>query len=129
MFTIIADSAVRLQSQAPGRKESNALYDQLVAAALKNYDANDYLYWWESSWDYDPEPGLGRITAPLLAVNFADDLINPSELGVMEKLVPRVAKGRSVLVPRSERTIGHMTQTQAAVWRPYLEQLLGSLPE
>jgi len=128
MFTIINDSAVRLQSQAPTRKAADALYDQLVANYLKSYDANDCLYWFESSWDYDPEPGLGRITAPLLAVNFADDLINPSELGVMEKLIPRVAKGRSVLVPRSDRTIGHQTLTQAVVWKPYLEQLLGSLP-
>jgi len=129
MFTIIGDSAVRLQSQGPGRKEAGALYDQIVAAAQKNYDANDYLYWWESSWDYDPEPELGRISAPLLAVNFADDLINPAELGVMERLIPRVPKGRAVLVPRSERTIGHQTLNLAAVWRPYLEQLLGSLPE
>jgi homoserine O-acetyltransferase len=127
-FTIMADSPVRLQKQAPTWKESNALYDQLVAGALKSYDANDYLFWFESSWDYDPEPQLGKIKAPLLAVNFADDQINPSELGVMEKLITKVAHGRFVLVPRSDRTMGHQTLTQAAVWKPYLEELLRTLP-
>jgi homoserine O-acetyltransferase len=128
LFTIMNDSAVRLQNQAPTRKAGDALYDQLVASIQKNADANDYLYWFESSWDYDPEPGLGRIKAPLLAVNFADDQINPAELGVMDKLITRVPKGRLVLVPRSDRTIGHQTQTQAAVWKPYLEELLRGLP-
>ena len=126
-FTIMADSPVRLQHQAPTRQAGNALYDQLVAGALKN-DANDYLYWFEASADYDPEPELAKIKAPLLAVNFADDQINPSSLGVMEPLVAKVAKGRFVLVPMSSRTIGHQTLTQAVVWKPYLEELLRSLP-
>lgn len=128
VFTIMVDSAVRLQSQAPTRQDGNALYDKLVAAALKNLDANDYLYWFESSWDYNPEPDLGKIKAKLVAVNFADDLINASELGVMEKLITKVSNGRFVLVPASSRTIGHQTLTQAVVWKPYLEELLRSLP-
>jgi homoserine O-acetyltransferase len=128
VFTIMVDSAVRLQAQAPTRQDGNALYDKLVAAALKNLDANDYLYWFESSWDYNPEPDLGKIKAKLMAVNFADDLINASELGVMEKLITKVSNGRFVLVPASSRTIGHQTLTQAAVWKPYLEELLRSLP-
>jgi homoserine O-acetyltransferase len=127
LFTIMADSAARLQSQAPTWKEANGLYDQLVGNARKNYDANDYLYWFESSRDYDPEPELGRIKAPLLAVNFADDQINPAELGVMEKLITRVPGGRSVLVPASDRTMGHQTLSQAVLWKPFLEQLLRSL--
>jgi homoserine O-acetyltransferase len=128
LFTLMVDSAVRLQAQAPTRPEGNALYDRLVASASKSLDANDYLYWFESSWDYDPEPDLGKIKARLVAVNFADDLINASELGVMAKLNPRVPQARFVLVPASDRTIGHQTLTQAAVWKPYLEELLRSLP-
>jgi homoserine O-acetyltransferase len=127
LFTIMVDSAVRLQAQAPTRQEGNALYDKLVAAALKSLDANDYLYWFESSWDYNPEPDLGKIKANLVAVNFADDLINASELGVMEKLIKNIPKGRFVLVPASSRTTGHQTLTQAAVWKPYLEELFRSL--
>ena len=128
MFTLMTDSAVRLQAQAPSREGASALYDRLVAAALKTYDANDYLYWFESSWDYDPEPDLGKIQARLVAVNFADDLINAPELGVMEKLVARVPKGRFVLVPAGARTIGHQTLSQAAVWKSYLQELLRELP-
>jgi homoserine O-acetyltransferase len=123
IFNLMADSPVRLQGQGPTRQAGNALYDQLVATARKN-DANDYLYWFESSFDYDPEPALGSIKARLLAVNFADDQINPSSLGVMEGLTAKVANGRFVLVPISSRTIGHQTLTQAAVWKPYLEELL-----
>jgi homoserine O-acetyltransferase len=128
LFTLMVDSAVRLQAQAPTRPAGNALYDRLVAAALKGLDANDYLYWFESSWDYDPEPELGRIKARLVAVNFADDLINASELGVMEKVKAKLPQGRFALVPASDRTIGHQTLTQAVVWKPYLEELLRSLP-
>jgi homoserine O-acetyltransferase len=125
VFTVMADSAVRLQAEAPTFKAGNALFDQLVASALKTYDANDFLYWFESSWDYDPEPGLDRIKARLIAVNFADDQINPCELGVMEKAVARIPGARAVLVPAGPGTIGHQTQTRAALWRAYVEELLG----
>ncbi len=128
LFLIMTDSPVRLQKQAPTRKEADALYEKTMAEALKKFDANDYLYWYESSWDYDPEPGLGKIKAPLMAVNFADDEINPPDIGVMEKLVPKVPNGKFVLVPESERTIGHQTLTLAAVWKAYLEQLLREAP-
>jgi homoserine O-acetyltransferase len=128
LFTLMVDSPVRLQAQAPTRQEANGLYDKLVAGALKTLDANDYLYWFESSWDYDPEPALAQIKARVMAVNFADDLINASELGVMDKLMPRLANARSVLVPRSPQTIGHQTLTLAVVWKPYLEELLKTLP-
>jgi homoserine O-acetyltransferase len=128
IFNLMVDSAVRLQAQAPTRQEGNAFYDRLVAAAFKGLDANDYLYWFESSWDYDPERELGRIKARLVAVNFADDLVNARELDVMEKVKAKVPQSRFVLVPASDRTIGHQTLTQAVVWKPYLEELLRALP-
>jgi homoserine O-acetyltransferase len=124
LFTIMTDSPVRLQRQAPTRQEAEALYDRIVEEARQRFDANDYLYWYESSWDYDPEPDLGRIRAPLLAVNFADDEINPGDLGIMERTMPKVQRGRFALVPEGERTIGHQTLTLAAVWKPWLAELL-----
>ena len=124
LFTIMADSPVRLQREAPTRKDAEALYARLVDEAGRRFDANDYLYWYESSWDYDPEPDLARIRAPLVAVNFADDEINPSDLGIMERLVPKVPRGRLVLVPESERTVGHQTLTLAALWKAHLAELL-----
>ena len=128
IFTLMTDSPVRLQGQGPTREEAGALYDRLVATSLKSLDANDTLYWFESSYDYNPEPELARIQAPLLAVNFADDLINPVELGTLERLIRKVPKGRAILVPAGPKTIGHQTLTQAAIWKPYLMELLKGLP-
>ena len=123
LFTLMVDSAVHLQSQGPTRQEANAFYDNLINA-LRKIDANDYLYWFESSWDYNPEPDLGKIRAHLLAVNFADDLINPIELDIMEKLVAKIPKGRFVMVQAYSQTIGHQTLSKASIWKPYLAELL-----
>jgi homoserine O-acetyltransferase len=78
----------------------------------------------ESSFDYDPGPGLEKITAPLLAINSADDLVNPPEIGLLEQEIKRVPKGRFVMIPLSDRTAGHGTHTAAAVWKSYLVELL-----
>ena len=71
-----------------------------------------------------PRPALERITAPLLAINSADDLINPPELGILEREIKRVPKGRAIVLPMSDRTAGHGTHTLAAVWKEYLAELL-----
>src|SRR4030095_12821935 len=91
---------------------------------LKTGDANDMLYALEASRDYDPAPGLEKIQAPLLAINFADDLINPPELGILEREIKRVAKGRAVTVAFSDKTRGHGSHTIAALWKDELERLL-----
>ncbi len=128
LIAVMADSPARLQAQAPTREAANALFDRMVETGAEGLDASDLLYWFESSWDYDPEPGLGKIQARLVAVNFADDEINPASLGVMERLVARVPRGSFAIVPASEKTRGHSTLTQAAVWKPHLESLLRELP-
>ena len=84
----------------------------------------DLLYQIEASRDYDPGPDLEKIRAPLLAVNSADDLINPPELGILEREIKRVPKGRAVIVPFSAATAGHGTHTLATVWKQHLQQLL-----
>jgi homoserine O-acetyltransferase len=91
-------------------------------------DANNFLYAFEASRDYDPSPDLEKITAPVLAINFADDEVNPPELGLMEKLMPRVRKGRYVLVPTSPETRGHTTHSWPAVWGEHLKKFLTELP-
>ena len=98
--------------------------DEAIATSLKSADANDVLYQIEASYDYDPGPGLETIRAPLLAINSADDLINPPELGILEREIKRVANGRAVVLPLSQETRGHGTHTIAAVWKTYLEELL-----
>ncbi len=91
---------------------------------VKTGDANDILYALESSRDYDPAPDLEKIKAPLVAVNSADDLVNPPELQILEREIKRVPRGRAVMIPLSDRTAGHGTHTLAAVWKSYLEDLL-----
>jgi homoserine O-acetyltransferase len=124
LWPMMLDSPVRLQDAAPTRQASIELYDKMVEDARRDYDANDFLYWIESSWDYDPQPDLGKIKARVVAVNFADDAINPAEFTHVERLVQGVPGARFVLVPASKKTIGHLTLRLAALWKPYLEELL-----
>jgi len=87
-------------------------------------DANDELYQFESSSDYNPQPDLGRIKAPLYAINSADDEVNPPELGILDREIKHVARGRYILIPTSDETRGHGTHTRAVVWKNYLLELL-----
>jgi len=125
VFAIMTGNAARMQTQAPDRAAATKLYDTLVADAAKN-DANDVLYWFESSWDYDPSPQLAQIRAPLFAVNFADDLINATDLGVMQKLVAQIPHGHFVEMPEGAQSYGHQTLAHPEVWKPYLVELLNN---
>jgi homoserine O-acetyltransferase len=91
---------------------------------MKTGDANDVLYKVEASHDYDPGPNLEKIRAPLLVINSADDLINPPELGILEREIKRVPKGRAVIIPLSDQTRGHGSHTLAALWKDELLKLL-----
>jgi homoserine O-acetyltransferase/O-succinyltransferase len=123
IFAIMTGNAARMQAQAPDRAAATQLYDTLVADAAR-YDANDVLYWFESSWDYDPSGKLAQIRAPLFAVNFADDLINATDLGVMQRLVAQVPHGSFVEVPEGPQSYGHQTLAHPEIWAPYLKDLL-----
>jgi len=112
------------QKQMPTLAESDTVLDAAIEKATKAADANDVLYAIEASRDYDPGPDLEKIRAPLLAINSADDLINPPELGILEREIQRVPKGRAVVVPLGPDTRGHGTHTVAAVWKAHLEELL-----
>ena len=109
------------------RAQADKLIDDRLAAALAA-DANDYLYQWESSADYNPAPGLERIEAALLAVNSADDERNPPELKIMEREMRRVKNGRFFLIPASEETRGHGTTGLAKFWKQQLQELLQNAP-
>ena len=124
MLYLMGSNPVLRQQELPNLAETDRAFDAAIAATLKNSDANDVLYQIEASFDYDPGHDLEKIRAPLLAVNSADDLINPPELGILEREVKRVPNGRAVIVPLSPETRGHGTHTIAAVWKAYLEELL-----
>ena len=110
--------------EAPTLEKADKALDSYLASATKNMDANDVLYALEASRDYDPGPGLEKIRARLFAINFADDLINPPELGILEREIKRVPRGKAIVIPQSERTRGHGTHTLAAVWKKQLAWLL-----
>ena len=123
LFFMGSNPVVR-QREMPTLERSDEALDAFVARETKALDANDVLYALEASRDYDPGPGLGKIEAPLLAVNSADDLINPPELGILEREITRVPRGRAVVLPFAETTRGHGTHTLAALWKRYLAELL-----
>jgi homoserine O-acetyltransferase len=121
---LMSSNPVIRQRELPTLATADSRLDEAMAASLKSADANDVLYQIEASFDYDPGPGLEKIRAPLLAINSADDLINPPELGILEREIKRVPKGRAVVIPLSPETRGHGTHTIAAVWKTYLDELL-----
>jgi homoserine O-acetyltransferase/O-succinyltransferase len=124
MLYFMGSNPIIRQKEGPTRAAAEKALEKYLTEQLKRTDANDLLYAVESSFDYDPGPGLEKIKAPLMAVNFGDDLINPPELGILEREINRVSKGRAVVVPLSPETIGHGTHTKAALWKQYLEKLL-----
>jgi homoserine O-acetyltransferase len=124
MLWLVSSNPVRRAREAPTVAEADKVMEAYIANYVRSNDANDVLYWFEASRDYDPGPGLEKITAPLVAVNSADDLVNPPEIGLLEKEISRVTRGRAVMIPLSDRTAGHGTHTLAAVWIEDLRALL-----
>jgi homoserine O-acetyltransferase len=124
MLFLVASNPVLRQQQMPDLKTSDSVFDAAVADSLRHADANDLLYQLVASHDYDPAPGLEKIRAPLLAINFADDLINPPELGILEREIKRVPHGRAIVMPVTPLSRGHGTHTVAAVWKEHLAELL-----
>jgi homoserine O-acetyltransferase/O-succinyltransferase len=120
----MGSNSVLRQKAAPTREQADKVLDKQIDAALKRLDANDALYYFGSSFDYDPGANLEKIKAPLVAVNFADDLINPPELGILEKEIKRVPRGKAVLIPFGPDSVGHGTHTKASVWKHLLVELL-----
>jgi homoserine O-acetyltransferase len=116
-----------LYRTAPTREKADQLLDQRLRAPF-SADANDVLYQWESSRDYNPSAGLERIQAVLLAINSADDERNPPELGVLDREIKRVKNGRVLLIPASDQTAGHGTTSQARFWKKDLGDLLQGTP-
>jgi len=124
MLWFVSSNPVVRQHQAPTLAQADQALDDYVADFVKTNDANDIMYALDASHDYDPGPLLEKIQVPLLAVNSADDLINPPELGILEREIKRVQHGRAVVIPLSDRTAGHQTHSQPAIWKGELERLL-----
>jgi homoserine O-acetyltransferase len=122
---MMTSSPLRLQTANPTPGKADAAVEALRERATQ-VDANDMLYQFEASGDYNPEAHLAEIRAPLWAINSADDEVNPPELSQVARAIKKVPHGRYILIPTSDETRGHGTHSQAAVWKHYLEELLRS---
>jgi len=124
MLYVFGSAPLYNQSLYPTRDEADTFYKNTVKPRIGDLDANDIIYQFEASRDYDPEAALGTIVAPLEAVNSADDQINPPELGILEREIAHVKGGKAVVLPITAQTRGHGTHTLPAIWGSYLEDLL-----
>lgn len=128
IYTLImmGSAPLQMQKQAPTKDAADKLFDETMKTRLATTDANDLLYQVDSSRDYNPQPKLETIKAHLLAINSADDAVNPPELAIVEKEIKRVKYGRFILLPITDDTRGHGTHTIPAIWQKYLAELLAA---
>ena len=125
LLILVGSAPLQWQKEAPTRDAADKWLEDQMKTRMATANADDLQYALESSRTYDPSPDLEKIKAPLLAINSADDFINPPELGIMERLIKRVPHGRYVLIPTSDQTHGHGTHTWAAVWAGEVGKFLG----
>jgi homoserine O-acetyltransferase/O-succinyltransferase len=124
MTLVMGSSPLQMQKLYPTRELAEKYVDSTLARTVAATDANDLIYYYNASRNYDPSPRLDQITAPVLWINSADDYINPPELGIAEKMVKRIPNARFILLPISDATRGHGTHTVAAVWKDYLIEFM-----
>jgi homoserine O-acetyltransferase/O-succinyltransferase len=115
------------QKNTPTRELADKLLDARMAAPFPA-DANNYLYQWDSSRDYNPSPQLEKIQAAVLAINSADDERNPPETGIMDRELKRLKNAKLLLIPASDTTLGHGTTGNAKFWAKQLPEWLATVP-
>jgi homoserine O-acetyltransferase len=123
-LVFMTSSPLQWQKRAPSRMKADSMLDAMENRYFNSLDANDMIYQFDASRDYNPSPHLSKITAPLFAVNSADDQVNPPELNLMETEIKKVKQGRYILLPITDKTSGHGTHTNPEVWGDYLKELL-----
>ena len=121
---VVASAPTLWQSEYPTAASADKYVDEYITENMKTTDANDFVYQYDASRNYDPEADLNKIRAHVMLVNTRDDFWNPGEMGVAEKEMPKVKNSHFVLLPITKETRGHYTFFQAAVWQKYLGQLL-----
>ncbi len=129
LLYVMSSAPLVQHREAPSRDSADAVITRFLDGRMRNTDANDFLFAFDASRDYNPEPMLSRIKAPLLAINSADDQVNPPELGIIERLITKVPNGKFIMLPITPATRGHGTHTVAAIWKAPFAKFLGSLPK
>jgi homoserine acetyltransferase len=128
-FLFIMTSAPQVQQRSAGTRDAaDSSIRAYVERGYRTTDANDMLYQFNAPWN-DPSKDLEKVSAPVLQINSSDDFVNPPELGIVEQLMTRVKHAKFVLLPITDQTRGHGTHSLPAVWKSYLADFLGSLPE
>jgi homoserine O-acetyltransferase len=127
LLLMMTSSPLQWHKSGATRDAADRWYEGQIKSRVAATDANDMLYQFNASREYDPSPQLEKITAAVLAINSADDVVNPPELGLMERLMPRVKHGRYVLIPTSDQTRGHGTHSIPAIWGRDLADFLNNL--
>ena len=126
LLMMMTSSPLQWHKNAPTRDAADKWYEDQIKSRVAATDANDMLYHYHAIEDYNPAPHLSKITSHLLAINSADDFVNPPELPMMEALIKQVKKGRFILLPITDQTRGHGTHSIPAIWG---EQLAGFLSD
>ena len=124
LLLLAGGAPLQLQKNYPTRQAVEQYVDKSVASSVAASDANNMIFYVNASRNYNPAPGLGRITAPVLWINSADDFINPPELGIAQDLVKQIPHAKFILLPITDATRGHGTHTVAAIWQQYLIDFL-----
>jgi homoserine O-acetyltransferase len=127
LLMMMTSSPLQWHKSGATRDAADKWYEDQIKARVASTDANDMLYQFNASRDYDPSANLEKITAAVLAINSADDVVNPPELGLMEKLMPRVKRGRYILIPTSDDTRGHGTHSLPKIWGRHLAEFMKEL--
>jgi homoserine O-acetyltransferase len=124
LMLMMVSSPLQWQKNYPTREAAEKYLAGRVSGYLKSLEANDMIYQYDASRNYNPAPHLEKIVAPLYAVNSADDQVNPPELGILEREIKRVKRGRCIVIPISDQTSGHGTHSNPNIWGKYLAELL-----
>ena len=128
IFKLMTSNAAQLQKDLSSLEQTKALLENIAELCRSGQiDANDLVHRLEASSDYDPAPDLEKIQAAVLAINFADDELNPPELGIVDRARQRVRNGEFVLIPASSQTEGHMTLLKASIYGPVVADFLAKL--
>ena len=120
----MVSSPLQWQKSSPTRQQADSMLEKIRKRYTSTLDANDLIYQFDASRNYDPSSHLGMIKAPLFAINSADDQVNPPELKILDKEISKVSKGRYILLPITDKTSGHGTHSNPAIWGQYLKQLM-----
>jgi len=124
ILTIAGAAPLYFQAHFPTRDQAAVEFRARIERSIAALDANDMIYQFDSSRNYNPWPQLERITAPVMWINSADDFINPRNFTYPQEALARMPSARFRLIPESAETRGHGTHTWAVFWKDDLVELL-----